>query len=46
MLKTLRAKGLSSTALKEIALALDLNVKQVDNHLYRAKRKLREVLAP
>ena len=31
---------------KEIALALDLNVKQVDNHLYRAKRKLRDVLAP
>ena len=31
---------------KEIALALDLNVKQVDNHLYRAKRKLREVVAP
>ncbi len=30
---------------KEIALALDLQVKQVDNHLYRAKRKLREALS-
>lgn len=30
---------------KEIALALDLSVKQVDNHLYRTKLKLREVLA-
>lgn len=30
---------------KEIALALDLSVKLVDNHRYRTKLKLREVLA-
>lgn len=30
---------------KEIALALDLSVKQVDNRLYQAKRKLREALS-
>ena len=29
---------------KEIALAMDLTVKQVDNALYRAKRQLREIL--
>ena len=29
---------------KEIALALDLSVKQVDNSLYRSKRTLRETL--
>ena len=30
---------------REIALALDLTVKQVGNHLYRTKRKLREAAA-
>lgn len=30
---------------REIALALDLSVKQVDNRLYQAKRKLREALS-
>lgn len=30
---------------KEIALALDMSVKQVDNHLYNTKRKLREALS-
>lgn len=30
---------------KEIALAMDMSVKQVDNHLYQTKRKLREVLS-
>ena len=30
---------------KEIAVALDLPVKHVDNHLYRAKRKLRSKIA-
>ncbi len=30
---------------REIALALDLSVKQVNNALYRAKRQLRDVLA-
>lgn len=29
---------------KEIALALDMNVKQVDNRLYQTKLKLREAL--
>ena len=29
---------------KQIALALGLTVKQVDNSLYRSKRQLREVL--
>lgn len=29
---------------RQIALALDLSVKQVDNSLYRTKRRLREVL--
>ena len=30
---------------KEIAVALDLPVKQVENHLYRTKQKLRAILA-
>lgn len=30
---------------REIALALNMSVKQVDNSLYRSKRQLREVLA-
>lgn len=30
---------------REIARALDLPVKQVDNHLYRAKQKLRELIS-
>lgn len=30
---------------REIALALDLPVKQVENRLYRAKRKLREIIS-
>ena len=30
---------------KEIALALNLNVKQVDNRLYQTKQKLREALS-
>ena len=30
---------------REIALALGLTVKQVDNSLYRAKRQLREALS-
>ena len=30
---------------KEIALALDMSVKQIDNHLYQTKRKLREALS-
>lgn len=29
---------------KEMALALDMNVKQVDNRLYQTKLKLREAL--
>lgn len=29
---------------KEIAIALDLSVKQVENHLYRTKRTLRNIL--
>lgn len=30
---------------KEIALALDMSVKQIDNRLYQTKLKLREVLS-
>lgn len=30
---------------KEIALALDMSVKQIDNRLYQTKRRLREMLA-
>ena len=30
---------------REIALALDMRVKQVDNRLYQTKRKLREALS-
>ena len=30
---------------KEIAVALDMPVKQVENHLYRTKQKLRAILA-
>ena len=29
---------------KEIALALDMSVKQIDNRLYQTKRRLREML--
>jgi len=29
---------------KEIALALNMSVKQVDNRLYQTKRRLRQVL--
>ena len=30
---------------KEIAIALDLPVKQIDNHLYRSKKKLRRIIS-
>lgn len=29
---------------REIALAMDMSVKQIDNHLYRTKRRLREAI--